>query len=484
MWVYLKRGSSFREPLNITSGLSNVRVQDYGPASSADPILDMSEAIAAGAWTKTPTYTNVYQCIISPNWPSALGKGFVNTWCNGVNLTRINNTPDSTPVSGANLTSLDATAGAYCVTSDQAGTPTLYIHAPGDTDPRSDGKTYEYSKNQGVYGDGVRYAVFRRLNVKKSIHNNGNVVTGKNCLVKNCTFSYGNKHNSYGGEGSEFRDCASSEIYYGGQPTTHYVIYEDFPTGGNATFTRCTFSNASYNAAASGFICHTSDPADANAWGTITFDTCSGSNCNIGFEFYDGATVNITGCSLNAVQTAIRPNTGVGTVNISKFAGASDTITNALFAGATAGIDKKTRFIWLAGNNATVNLLGTVTDPITWTCSGANGGSVYLPVTGTVIGMTYVQFFAVGVVDTQRTAINVPSGSSATVTILHNTYNGMARGIDWPAGATVTWTSDYNFFTPTSTRNRYDATDRTPMSAYFTAARALNPAQEVNSTAS
>jgi hypothetical protein len=471
MRIFLARGSSWRGEITINVGVSNVQIADYG--YGALPIIDCSVILASGSWSKTAGKTNIYQQTITPE-VLANGKTWITVFQDGAFMTRIDNDP-STGTLADDLTALDAAPGRYVVTSDITGTPTLYINATGSGDPASNGKVYEYSKyKSGVFGDGATDCTVIGIEVKKPLHNNGGIVLGKRGRIQACVFSYGNKHNSYAGESSQVIDCASSNLYYGGQALTHFVIYEDAPNGGTASFVRCTCANATYDASTGGFIVH---QGGAGLYRLITFDTCSMSNMNEGIQPNYGTTVNISNCTFNAIQSAIRPNTGCVNVNITNCVGASDKITNALYTGGTA--ISLPRFLWTIENNLQINM-GTCQ----WTASGASGGALFLNNTGTNLSFDHCTFLTAGTVDSQRTVCNIPSGKSGTVNAQHNTYNGWARILDFNGG-TATWQSDFHTVTPTSTRDRdVDGVDRTPFSTWQTYGGTFNPKQEQNSVAS
>jgi hypothetical protein len=138
----LKRGSLWREQLSLPG--AGCRVGAYGGGER--PILDASDEIAGGAWSKT---------------------------------------------------ACDATPGSY-FPSGSSGTITLYVHPTGNGNPASNGKTYEYSaRPNGI--DFYNHANCRvsGVHTRKQLNCDGSLRAGQGATLVNCLASYGGKHNLY-----------------------------------------------------------------------------------------------------------------------------------------------------------------------------------------------------------------------------------------------------------------------------------------------
>jgi hypothetical protein len=175
----LKRGSLWREQLSLPG--AGCRVGAYGGGER--PILDASDEIAGGAWSKTAGRTYVYQCSITPAWS---GNDWLNAFEDGAFLSR-----------AVDLSTCDATPGSY-FPSGSSGTITLYVHPTGNGNPASNGKTYEYSaRPNGI--DFYNHANCRvsGVHTRKQLNCDGSLRAGQGATLVNCLASYGGKHNLY-----------------------------------------------------------------------------------------------------------------------------------------------------------------------------------------------------------------------------------------------------------------------------------------------
>jgi hypothetical protein len=221
--ISLDRGSHWRESLDC-SALSGVRVYDHGIGPK--PCIDCSDDLAPTDWTPTPDQDGVYYATVTPDAYSARS---LNTWADDVQLT-----PATT------LANCQATAGSFWASSaaDDAvgwsgGVAHVHVHPTDGTDPRTDGKTYAYSKRAWAYADksdglGSIDGVWLRRNLA-----NDGAISALYGQAWNCLFTDGNKHQVLAHEGAglwgcRFRQCGS---YLDVAQRTCYPIVWFDPTG-------------------------------------------------------------------------------------------------------------------------------------------------------------------------------------------------------------------------------------------------------------
>lgn len=242
--VGLASGSHWREHFVVT--YNNIKLVAYGAGEK--PIIDASDVVPSASWSKTAGRSNVYQISVSPEWGMF---NWLNAWCNDAFLTRADD-----------LASCDNTPGSY-YPSGLSGTITLYIHPPGSTDPRTDGKTYEYT--QRPHSISVRSPIYHGtelhgIHARRNLVEVGSVVLDKRCKIINCLISDGSKHNIYVGEGSYLADTICRNAYYGTQNFAFFVFYTAEGTGQDVTVINCRAENTTgvLQPNGTGFHAHTS----------------------------------------------------------------------------------------------------------------------------------------------------------------------------------------------------------------------------------
>lgn len=286
--VGLRRGSHWREQLNLPG--NNCAVGAYG--SGNRPILDGSNVIPAGSWVKTTGRTNVFEIPITPEWNGS-GKDWVNVWCDDAVLVRV-----------ADVATCDSTPGSCLPSAQGAGTVTLYVHPPGSTDPRVDGKTYEYThRKYGLFCYGYSGAVITGIETRKSLHNDGSLVVGSYTRLNNCLARWGSTHNIYCRTGSILTDCIAQDGYFGGTNFTLYVANENTPNGEGVIFRRCQALQTTYSALAGGFYGHCNT---SGSFGIVYFEDCFAQNLNVAFNFGNADEVRCTGAVCNNTTRPFR----------------------------------------------------------------------------------------------------------------------------------------------------------------------------------
>jgi hypothetical protein len=373
--VGLAKGSTWREELLYPGNSSAVYA--YG-ASGNKPILDASDIIPNASWTKTGGRTNVYEFAVV--LPARSGEvSFTNCWENDVNLALV-----------ADVATCDATAGSYYIAAHE-GAQTLYIHAPGSTDPIANGKTYTYSKRHtAAMAFDYTGCTISGVRTQKNHSESGSLKMGQESAIINPDCYYGSKHNCYMRHGSNVTGGTFAEAYYTSGATL-LVLNDDTPAGENSTISGATFViSTAYSANYGGFTCHKNT---SGAFGTVTFDDCTFDNLNAAVSFLDIAAAAVTNCDFDDCTECVRTSTAVvHTVTGCTCTGtARGTLIGTAVVGATANVtsctvntSSATRGISIIHNNTTL----TVTNSsITGTGYTATVGAILVNtgVTGAVV---------------------------------------------------------------------------------------------------
>lgn len=261
--INLAKGSTWRERLTVP--VNSITVQAYG--SGNDPVLDCSDAIASNAWTKTANRTNVYEVPVAVEGTYNAGAANrAGVWCNGVRLVVV-----------ADLATCDSTAGSVFPSSIASNTPTYYVHAPGSTDPRSDGKTYEYAARSTAIDTFSRTGcVIRGIATKRPYQSYGSITLGVNCQAIDCRASEGNRHNVFLRAGASCIRVTADEAYDAGLVTL-FVYYESVANGENLTYTDCVARMTTASPGGSlGYYGH----AGSGDFGTATYTRCTAPGCD------------------------------------------------------------------------------------------------------------------------------------------------------------------------------------------------------------
>jgi hypothetical protein len=254
--VGLACGSHWREQLSIAA--SNVSVLAYG--SGNRPLLDCSNVIAAGAWSKTAGQTNVYQASV-PLPGLGAGECYVAAWENNARLTR-----------AANLGACDATPGSYYPSSDAVSPITLYVHPKDSTNPASDGKVYEYtSRRAALAAYDANGLLVNGIHTRRNLGIAGSLLGGRYCRVLNCLAEDGNSHNIFVRRGSLVDRCTVKGGYWKSSEVL-LVGYDEEPLGEDLTFTNLVIEG---NLSGGGVGVHTG----TGTFGTVTLNNITVSNC-------------------------------------------------------------------------------------------------------------------------------------------------------------------------------------------------------------
>jgi hypothetical protein len=273
--------SRYREELTIPG--DRVSVIGYGVAQ---PLIDCSDTIAGGAWTKTPGYTNIYQATV----PITSGvNGFLRMWENNVALLR---------PTGASMTSLDATAGTYLSSADPtSGVPissvTLYVHTSNNDNPASNGKVYDYNARQSAIYSLSSKTLVSNVHLRRNLANEGSLKIGDDSFVSNAVLEDGIIHNTVVGEGAYWQNVHMLNSYYGGQGKIALVLNDTVATGKNATFRNVSYDE-SVETGGQGFFGHVNI---SGAFGVVSLLNCSTTGASSSIGGFDSSTTIIDGGS-------------------------------------------------------------------------------------------------------------------------------------------------------------------------------------------
>lgn len=237
--VALARGSHWRESFLIPA--DRVSVVAYGGGNR--PLLDCSDPIAAGAWSKTAGLTNVYQATVDLEGNDS--PLFFSAWESDVRLVRASSTAEC-----------DATAGSYYPSADGGSPIVLYIHASDASNPGSNGKAYEYSSRRFGLQGGNSISV-SGIHTRRNLHCNGSLSVYANGLLTDCVASEGSKHNVYVGPGTVLTNVEADRGYFTGDAMM--VVHNGSGVANaNVTYINCSAHDFTGPSAA-GFGGHTND---------------------------------------------------------------------------------------------------------------------------------------------------------------------------------------------------------------------------------
>jgi hypothetical protein len=305
--LHLVRGSTWREEYTPT-GVEQI-IDAVG--TGTDPLLDGSDVVPAGSWTKTAGQTNIYQVALTVEsdpkplqWPGL--------WIDGTRVT----------TKGTAATDAGMPAGSIYYSGVTGQTSiTLYVHAPGDTDPRSDGKVYETAiRKAGIWAYDATNCTVRGIASRRQYNSYGGVALGQGCTGVDLTNTAGNTHNFFGRAFSTFINARAVSAWADGvtHPTA-FVFFEPTPPSG--AWARTINSSADLTTASDqtgtiGFFDHTTSgnwaliehinptctncqtvASNANTDQINVVNPTATTNLNTAFSFTSSAT--ITGGTLN-----------------------------------------------------------------------------------------------------------------------------------------------------------------------------------------
>ncbi len=423
MRIALAKGSTWRETLTIPA--AHVTVNAYG--TGAAPIIDGTDVIAAGEWSKSGGYTNIYQISSTLDF-NASHPCFQQVYVDGLPIAR-----------ATSLANLDATANRYYVSSDTSTTPTVYIHITGDGNPAGDGHTYEVTRRTyALSAYGIQFVTVNGIQTQRTAGNNGSTIVGRYSSLSNCIFNWGGRHNVLVSDGCTLTDCVSRYAYYN-NTSTLYVHNEATPAGLGVTYTRCIAEMqlaavAPITSGANSFYGHVNT---SGSFGTVTYTDCQSISCDLGYagqnavytmtgctssgtaiygSSWTSETVSMTNCTITGVQRAV--SVGGDNCNI--------TITNSNISATSPSLTRHA--IDLQGRTGTTLTVsgGTIT-----TAQPAGAAAINSTAAGNTISVSNCTIKSTGA---SAGYIYIMSGGAT----LASDYNTITRASPvWNLGGTV-----------------------------------------------
>ena len=272
--ILLKRGSYWRETLNLLNK-TNVVVDAYGGENGEDkPVLDCSDVIPNASFTLTAGKTKVYEVTVPIETP-ATGATWLNVWEDGVYLAR-----------AASVDACEATPGTYYPSTEASSPVTLYIHPTGDQNPITNGKTYEYSaRKHGIICDNG--ASIRRVHTKKNLDSYGSLcLLGTNSEAIECDMTDGGIHNGLITPPGRIIRCRFINAYAGGNALIMFVHFKATPDGSETMYYEdCYCENFANLNLSTGFGGHR---GPSGTFGDATYVRCGAKNLSSGFSLQHG----------------------------------------------------------------------------------------------------------------------------------------------------------------------------------------------------
>lgn len=200
------------------------------------PIFTGDDILAAGSFTKTAGKTNVYQA----DGTTETGTSYQNSLEGNTFLIR-----------AADIDAVDATPGTFIPCAVGTTTPqveqgalTFYIHPFGSTDPRSDGKTYTFTKRRFGYVDHTGGTnVVKNMTFRRPHEADGNMTLWGR--MENCKLLDGPKHNGLLHLNASVDACVVNGYYWGAGQATMLVCNDDNPSGAAPSVTNCIITGKS-----------------------------------------------------------------------------------------------------------------------------------------------------------------------------------------------------------------------------------------------
>lgn len=432
--IGLKAGSHWREQLDIGT-YANVRVGVYG--GGEPPLLDASNVMASGSWTKTSGRTNVYEQTVPLD---TVASGYLSVWVDDVRLAKV-----------ASTELADATPGTVYVSSETGTSTTIYVHPLGSTVPSTDAKVYEYSmRNFGLNAQLASGTVVEGIETRRNANPGGSLWVGRKSRLVDVRCYDGSAHCLQYKDGSYLENVTAEDVYYLLDQPTHFVAYEDTPASLGIRHISCRAVQNGALVVGYGFYGHMTTSGD---FGTVTYDDCESENIDRG---WGGSGANYV---LNDAVYSGTDGYLVLLTNESNF-----TVNRGLIDGVISLI----RFA--SGDNHVVVLNDVTAASTATTISGAGG------VDNVDLTITNCHLTELGTAD-GSTGVVVITGATPTITSNGNTFVAPGNHFPYYFDGVPTLDSDGNTFT-IGNRFRSNATNYADLAAWQAAT-----SQDATSTA-
>ena len=289
----LVTGSAWREQLTVPR--AGMTIDAYGPGAA--PLLDCSDIIASGAWSKTAGRTNVYQATLTvpvntpsdPDW-------YTSVWENDTRYTIAHS-----------IAAVDSAASSYYPVAVNSTTITLYVHTSSGASPATFTKMEYAARLAGIMAQGVDRVTLAGIRTRRNIDANGSIILGRDCQVYNSTAEEGNKHNIFFDAGAVLHGVECKGAYYENLGTTMFIGYGAADAARGFDFINCSAVTMGLaDSTPPGFFIHSSVLGQTFAF--VNFQGCSGdiafsacqqviiNNCTAsnGFHAYDATSLAIS----------------------------------------------------------------------------------------------------------------------------------------------------------------------------------------------
>lgn len=261
-FIYLAKGSYWRESFSFFPELDSIRIDNYGAGPL--PIIDGSEIVGAN-WSKTGGYTNVYEYTTTNE-------------DEGTNADYPLYEGENTLTLASSLANLDATAGAYYYVVNSTTNVTYYAHTTNSDNPNTNGSTYAVTVRQPIalHNNNSVFGVHPR----RGLDNDGPMATYKQGDLENIIAEDGHKHNVFNGGGHIRNVVALNARMQGAGGTTLFVSYELIPNDLTAEYYNCHAINARDNEVVDdiGFYGHGTTANDK--WRKLEYYNCTAYRVN------------------------------------------------------------------------------------------------------------------------------------------------------------------------------------------------------------
>jgi hypothetical protein len=414
--VYLVAGSTFREEFSVPSNYLTIKKTGSG----ANPVIDGSDAVSAGAWSKTGGRTSVYQATLTHSATAAtVSSCFNRVWEDTTRMVQV-----------ATVALCDSTANSYNVSSETAASFTLYVHASDGSNPGSSGKSYSFTqRGYGIGAQNKTYTTVSNIDTRRALNGNGSLEVGQYSTVTGGIHSDGGKHNILAGDGSVLTGITATDRYYPALNDALVVFYEATGTNAGASCVSCIVQSTVLDTNSYGIYSHTT----SGNFGTLTLNGVTATNLGRGLTFDSGYGVvaSITNFTCTSCTVGVRSTTE------------TFTLTTATIRGGTSYA------VNFEGNTTTNTVNGLFTDRNIFGSSVKSGN--FYTITNSVFDTTAV------VIPIQ---LNANSGTNTT-SVSYCTFQtdvGAGGGQFIQIGSssgTTTLTSDHNAFRGANGASRF-----------------------------
>lgn len=274
--IGLAAGSHWREKFLYPN--NNITLKSYGIGDY--PLLDSSDIVSPGSFSKTAGRTNIYEVSIDVE-TGVLAAEYPSIWVDDVRLTKT-----------ADLATCDTTPGSYYHANVVDATRiTVYIHAPGSTNPASDGKTYEASiRSSGADCYDRTGCIIKGIRGRRNYTSYGSITVGSQCLAIDCKADDGNTHNLFVRPSGRAVQCSAHNFYDSSASPIPFIMYSASPDATDELpFYDCTVTSDTYVTPGLGFYCHTGGPSFAS----VTYKNCNADNCSTPYGSANTQVLNV-----------------------------------------------------------------------------------------------------------------------------------------------------------------------------------------------